>query len=131
MLPVLQAIGMIFTAISAAGTIKSFVNDFGASNATAKTKTATSDYQTIAAAASASSATPADFAAPSGATALESSAAPVCSAAPASSAAIKATDSIDPQDQLLQLLMAQLKNHGSLNPLYNAHAASQSQRRYS
>ena len=119
MLPVLQAIGMVFTAISAAGTVKSFVNDFGASNPTAKTKTPTSDFQIIAAAASASSAAPACSAAPANSAALPSSAAP------------KATESVDPQDQLLKLLVAQLKNHGTLNPLDNVRASSQSIRRHS
>ena len=95
MLPVLQVIGLGLSAISAVGTIKSFINGSGTSNPATKTGTSMSDLQSI------------------------------TGAAPAGAAASKTTGSADSQDRFLKLLVAQMKNQDPLNPLDNAQVTSQ------
>jgi len=95
MLPVLQAIGLGLSAISAVGTVKSLINGSGALNPATKTETSMSDLQSI------------------------------TGAVPAGAAGSNATSKADPQDRFLKLLVAQMKNQDPLNPLDNAQVTSQ------
>ncbi len=96
MLPALQAIGMVFSAISAVSTVKNMISDAKATPATAKEGSAPTTVQ---------------------AAAGQTSAAP--SAAPAT------TGTGEIQDRFLKLLVTQLKNQDPLNPMDNAQLTTQ------
>jgi flagellar basal-body rod modification protein FlgD len=86
---------MGLSAVSAVGTINSLINGSGTSNPVTKAETSMSNFQVI------------------------------TGAAPTGAAAPKATESVDPQDRFLKLLVAQMKNQDPLNPLDNAQVTSQ------
>jgi flagellar basal-body rod modification protein FlgD len=99
MLPVLQAIGMVFSAISAVNTVKNMMSD------TSKTAAATTG---------------------AGAGAKQAAASPTGSTGAAGTAGTAGgTGAGEIQDRFLKLLVTQLKNQDPLNPMDNAQLTTQ------
>ena len=107
MLPALQAIGMVFSAISAVNTVKNMISDSKATTATASTPTTAKD------------------AAPAAGTTVQQAAASSAGTAAAAGTAAGTTGTGEIQDRFLKLLVTQLKNQDPLNPMDNAQLTTQ------
>jgi len=98
MLPALKAIGMVFSAINAVSTIKTFASGAGEPGAASRTENSMNALQETAGAARAGAVNP---------------------------AAAGASGTGEIQDRFLKLLVTQMKNQDPLNPLDNAQVTSQ------